>query len=129
MRAQSWKFNMEVVEGMQIDRGYISPYFVTHPEKMEVELDSPLVLLTERKISHMQDLLPLLEQIAKSGRSLVVVAEDLEGEALATLVLNKLRGIFPASQSRPRVSATAARRCCRIWPSCSERKSSRMNWA
>ena len=91
---------MEVVEGMQIDRGYISPYFVTHPEKMEVELDSPLVLLTERKISHMQDLLPLLEQIAKSGRSLVVVAEDLEGEALATLVLNKLRGILVLRRSQ-----------------------------
>ena len=92
--AKTTETTMEVVEGMQIDRGYISPYFVTHPEKMEVELDSPLVLLTERKISHMQDLLPLLEQIAKSGRSLVVVAEDLEGEALATLVLNKLRGIL-----------------------------------
>ena len=85
---------MEVVEGMQIDRGYISPYFVTNPEKMEVVLDSPLVLLTERKISHMQDLLPLLEQIAKSGRSFVVVAEDLDGEALATLVVNKLRGVL-----------------------------------
>ena len=85
---------MEVVEGMQIDRGYISPYFVTNPEKMEVVLDSPLVLLTERKISHMQDLLSLLEQIAKSGRSLVVVAEDLDGEALATLVVNKLRGVL-----------------------------------
>jgi len=85
---------MEVVEGMQIDRGYISPYFVTHPEKMEAVLDNPLVLLTERKISHMQDLLPLLEQIAKSGRAFVVVAEDLDGEALATLVVNKLRGVL-----------------------------------
>lgn len=92
--AKTTETAMEIVEGMQIDRGYISPYFVTNPEKMEVVLDSPLVLLTERKISHMQDLLSLLEQIAKSGRSLVVVAEDLEGEALATLVVNKLRGVL-----------------------------------
>lgn len=85
---------LEMVEGMQLDRGYISPYFVTHAEKMEAVLDSPLILLTDRKISHMQDLIPLLEQIAKSGRSLLLVAEDLDGEALATLVVNKLRGIL-----------------------------------
>jgi chaperonin GroEL len=92
--AKTTETNMEVVEGMQIDRGYISPYFVTHPEKMEAVMDSPLVLLTEKKVGHMQDLLPLLEQIAKSGRSLVIVAEDLEGEALATLVVNKIRGVL-----------------------------------
>jgi chaperonin GroEL len=85
---------LDVVEGMQLDRGYISPYFVTHAEKMEAVLDSPLILLTDRKISHMQDLIPLLEQIAKSGRALLLVAEDLDGEALATLVVNKLRGIL-----------------------------------
>jgi chaperonin GroEL len=85
---------LDVVEGMQIDRGYISPYFVTNPEKMEAVLDSPLILLTGRKISHMQDLIPLLEQVAKHGRALLLVAEDLDGEALATLVVNKLRGIL-----------------------------------
>jgi chaperonin GroEL len=85
---------LDVVEGMQIDRGYISPYFVTNPEKMEAVLDAPLILLTGRKISHMQDLIPLLEQVAKHGRALLIVAEDLDGEALATLVVNKLRGIL-----------------------------------
>lgn len=85
---------VEVVDGMQIDRGYISPYFVTHPDKMEVVLDDPLILLTERKISHMQDLLSLMEQIVKGGRSLLVVADDLEGEALATMVVNRLRGVL-----------------------------------
>lgn len=85
---------VDVVEGMQFDRGYISPYFVTGAEKMEAILDDPLVLLTERKITHMKDLLPLLEQIAKSGQSLAIVCEDLEGEALATLVVNKLRGVL-----------------------------------
>lgn len=85
---------VEVVEGMQIDRGYVSPYFVDQMEKMEAILDDPLILLTERKITHMQNLLPLLEQIAKSGRPLLIVADDLEGEALATLVVNKLRGVL-----------------------------------
>lgn len=83
---------LEVVEGMKFEHGYISPYFVTDPEKMEVVMESPLILLTEKKISHMLDLLPLLEQIAKAGRQLLVVAEDVDGEALATLVVNKLRG-------------------------------------
>ncbi len=92
--AKTTETSVDVVEGMQFDRGYISPYFVTGSEKMEAVLDEPLILLTERKITHMQDLLPLLEQIAKSGRSLLLVAEDLEGEALATLVVNKLRGVL-----------------------------------
>ena len=83
---------LEVVEGMQVDRGYISPYFVTNPEKMEAVLDSPVILLTSRKISRMQDLIPLLEKVAKHGRSLLMVADELDGEALATLVVNKLRG-------------------------------------
>jgi chaperonin GroEL len=85
---------LEVVEGMQFDRGYISPYFVTNPEKMVAELDEPLILLCEKKINRMDDLLPALEQIAKSGQSLLVVAEDVEGEALATLVVNKIRGVL-----------------------------------
>jgi chaperonin GroEL len=92
--AKTTETAVEVVEGMQFDRGYISPYFVTAAEKMEVVLDDPLILLTERKITHMKDLLPLLEQIAKSGRSLAIICEDLEGEALATLVVNKLRGVL-----------------------------------
>jgi chaperonin GroEL len=83
---------LEVVEGMQFDRGYLSPYFVTDPERMEVALENAYILIYEKKISSMKDLLPLLEQIAKSGKPLVIVAEDVEGEALATLVVNKLRG-------------------------------------
>ena len=83
---------LEVVEGMQFDRGYLSPYFVTDPERMECVLDNALILLHEKKISSMKDLLPLLEQIAKTGKPFVIVAEEVEGEALATLVVNKLRG-------------------------------------
>jgi chaperonin GroEL len=83
---------LEVVEGMQFDRGYLSPYFVTDPERMEVALENALILINEKKISSMKDLLPLLEQIAKGGKPLLIIAEDVEGEALATLVVNKLRG-------------------------------------
>src|SRR5208283_4043935 len=83
---------LDVVEGMQFDRGYLSPYFVTNTEKMLVELDDPSILICEKKISSLQDLLPLLEQVAKDGRPLLVIAEDVEGEALAALVVNKLRG-------------------------------------
>ncbi|MGA9979516.1 MAG: chaperonin GroEL [Candidatus Sulfotelmatobacter sp.] len=83
---------LEVVEGMQFDRGYLSPYFVTDPERMEVALENAYILINEKKISSMKDLLPLLEQIAKGGKPLLIVAEDVEGEALATLVVNKLRG-------------------------------------
>ncbi len=85
---------LEVVEGMQFDRGYLSPYFITNPDKMEVELDNPYILLYDKKISNLKDLLPILEQIQKTGRPLLIVAEDIEGEALATLVLNKLRGVL-----------------------------------
>ena len=92
--ARTTETTMEVVEGMQFDRGYLSPYFVTNPEKMEVILDDALILLTEKKIAHLNDLVPLLEKVAKSGRSLLLVAEDFEGEALATLVVNKLRGVL-----------------------------------
>ena len=83
---------LEVVEGMQFDRGYLSPYFVTDPERMEAALENAYILIHEKKISSMKDLLPLLEQIAKSGKPLLIIAEDVEGEALATLVVNKLRG-------------------------------------
>jgi chaperonin GroEL len=90
--AKSLETQLEVVEGMQFDRGYLSPYFVTDPERMEVGLEEPLILLHEKKISNMKDLLPLLEQVARQGKPLVIVAEDIEGEALATLVVNKIRG-------------------------------------
>ena len=95
--AKATETTLEVVEGMQFDRGYLSPYFVTAPEKMEAALDDPYILLSEKKIANMADLLPLLEKIAKSGRSLLVVAEDVESEPLATLVVNKLRGILPSA--------------------------------
>ncbi|MEJ2671998.1 MAG: chaperonin GroEL [Deltaproteobacteria bacterium] len=90
--AKAMETSLEVVEGMQFDRGYVSPYFVTNPEKMEVNLEEPLILIHEKKVSAMKDLLPLLEQIAKMGKPLLIIAEDVEGEALATLVVNKLRG-------------------------------------
>jgi chaperonin GroEL len=90
--AKTMETQLEVVEGMQFDRGYLSPYFVTDPERMEVVLENAYILIHEKKVSSMKDLLPLLEQIAKGGRPLVIIAEDVEGEALATLVVNKLRG-------------------------------------
>jgi len=89
---KSLETELDVVEGMQFDRGYLSPYFVTDPEAMECSLDEPLILLHEKKIANMKDLLPLLEQVARQGRPLLIVAEDIEGEALATLVVNKIRG-------------------------------------
>jgi chaperonin GroEL len=90
--AKSMETTLDVVEGMQFDRGYLSPYFVTDPERMEAVLENPLILIHEKKISNLKDLLPILEQIAKMGKPLVVIAEEVEGEALATLVVNKLRG-------------------------------------
>src|SRR5512143_764932 len=90
--AKSMTTSLDVVEGMQFDRGYLSPYFVTDPERMEASLEDALILIHEKKISSMKDLLPILEQIAKAGRPFIIIAEDVEGEALATLVVNKLRG-------------------------------------
>jgi chaperonin GroEL len=90
--AKTLETSLEVVEGMQFDRGYLSPYFVTDPERMEVVLENPLILIHEKKISAMKDLLPVLELVARSGRPLLIIAEDIEGEALATIVVNKLRG-------------------------------------
>ncbi len=92
--SQTMKTELSVVEGMQFDRGYLSPYFCTNTEKMICELDNPYILLTDRKISNIQEILPLLEQIVKQGEKLLIVADDVEGEALTTLVLNKLRGTF-----------------------------------
>jgi chaperonin GroEL len=90
--AKSLETELEVVEGMQFDRGYISPYFVTNAEKMPVEMEDPYVLICEKKLSQLQELLPLLEAVVQAGKPLVIIAEDVEGEALATLVVNKLRG-------------------------------------
>ncbi|MCU0574326.1 MAG: chaperonin GroEL, partial [Syntrophobacteraceae bacterium] len=92
--AKSMETSLDVVEGMQFDRGYLSPYFVTNPEKMEVELEEPYILCNEKKISNMKDMLPILEQIARMNRPLMIIAEDVEGEALATLVVNRLRGVL-----------------------------------
>jgi len=85
---------VEIVEGMQFDKGYLSPYFVTDPERMEAVLENPMILLNEKKISNVQDMVPILEKVAKSGQPLLIIAEDIEGEALATLVVNRLRGIL-----------------------------------
>jgi chaperonin GroEL len=95
--AKAMDSTLEVVEGMQFDRGYLSPYFVTDPERMEAVLEEPLILLHEKKISNMKDLLPVLEQVARQGRPLLIVAEEVEGEALATLVVNKIRGTLAAA--------------------------------
>src|SRR5207342_3573164 len=95
--AKSMETSLEVVEGMQFDRGYLSPYFVTDSERMEVVLENPVILIHEKKISSMKDLLPVLEQVARLGRPLLIIAEDIEGEALATLVVNKLRGTLQAA--------------------------------
>ncbi len=92
--AKGFETTLDVVEGMQFDRGYLSPYFVTDAERMEVVFENPLILIHEKKLSNMKDLLPILEQVNKTGRALLIIAEDIEGEALATLVVNKLRGVL-----------------------------------
>jgi chaperonin GroEL len=95
--AKTLETSLDVVEGMQFDRGYLSAYFVTDPERMEVVLENPVILIHEKKIASMKDLLPILEQVARLGRPLLIIAEDIEGEALATLVVNKLRGTLHAA--------------------------------
>src|SRR5437773_4100487 len=95
--AKSMETSLDVVEGMQFDRGYLSPYFVTDPERMEVVLENPVILIHEKKISSMKDLLPVLELVVHAARPLLIVADDIEGEALATLVVNKLRGTLHAA--------------------------------
>ena len=97
--SQTIETTLEVVEGMQFDRGYLSPYFVTDAETMEVALENPVVLLSEKKISSMRDMLPILEEVAKLGRSILIIAEDIEGEALATLVVNRLRGTLAVAST------------------------------
>jgi len=98
--AKSMETTLETVEGMQFDRGYVSPYFVTDADRMEVSLEDPLILIYDKKISSMKDLLPILEQVAKQGKSLVIVAEEIEGEALATLVVNKIRGTLSVAATK-----------------------------
>jgi len=88
------KTELDLVEGMQFDRGYVSAYMATDMEKMVAELDNPYILITDKKISNIQDILPLLEQIVQGGQKLLIIAEDIEGEALTTLIINKLRGTF-----------------------------------
>src|ERR1043165_2820567 len=90
--AKTMVTELKTVEGMQFDRGYLSPYFVTDPERMECVLEDPYILIYEKRIANMKDILPLLEQTARAGKPLVLIAEDVEGEALTTLVVNKLRG-------------------------------------
>ena len=94
---KSLETELDVVEGMQFDRGYLSPYFITDPEKMQIELEDPVILMFDKKISNMKDLVPLLEEVARSAKPLLVMAEDIEGEALATLVVNKQRGTLKAA--------------------------------
>src|SRR5581483_2494101 len=92
--AKGIETTLEVVEGMQFDRGYLSPYFITDPDKMQAVLDEPVILLSEKKITLLKDLIPLLEQLAQARKSLFIVAEEVDGEALATLVVNKVRGVI-----------------------------------
>ena len=108
---------LEFTEGMQFDKGYISPYFVTDPDRMEAVLEDAYLLLHAAKISSIADLLPLLEQIAQAGKPLLVVAEDVEGEALSTLVVNRIRGLLSSSRSRRPSSVTGVRRCWTTSPS------------
>ena len=103
---------IEVVEGMQFDRGYISPYMVTDNEKMEAELEDPYILITDKKVSNIQDLLPALELVVKNGGKMLLIAEEVEGDALATLVVNKLRGTLTCVAVKARVMATDGKRCC-----------------
>ena len=106
--------DLEIVEGMQFDRGYISAYMVTDTDKMEAVLDNPYILITDKKISNIQEILPLLEQIVQQGRKLLIISEDIEGEALSTIVLNKLRGTFTCVGVKAPGLVTEERRCWKI---------------
>ena len=108
--------SVEVVEGMQFDRGYISAYFVTDTEKMEAELENPYILIYDKKISSMKDMLPILETTAQSGRPLLIISEDVEGEALATLVVNRLRGSLRVCAVKAPGFATGGRKCLKTLP-------------
>ena len=115
--SKSLETELEVVEGMQFDRGYLSPYFITNAEKMTVELEDPYILIHEKKLGGLQALLPLLEAVVRASKPLLIIAEDVEGDALATLVVNKLRGGLKVAASRLPGSVTGAKQCLRILPS------------
>jgi chaperonin GroEL len=115
--SQTFGLELELTEGMRFDKGYISPYFVTDAERMEVELEDPYILLVSSKISTVKDLLPLLEKVMQSGKPLAIIAEDVEGEALATLVVNKIRGTFKSVAIKAPALMTAARPCSPTWAS------------
>jgi len=115
--AKGLETELDVVEGMQFDRGYLSPYFITNADKMVVELQNPYILIHEKKLSDLQPLLPILEAVVQSNRPLLIIAEDIEGQALATLVVNKLRGGLKVAAVKAPASAIAARPCWRTSPS------------
>ena len=121
---QSLGLETEYTEGMQFDRGYLSAYFVTNAERMEAVLEDPLILITDKKISSVKDLLPALEKAVGQSKPMLIIAEDVDGEALATLVVNKLRGTLSVLASRRRASAIGARRCCATSPSSPAARSS-----
>ena len=111
------KTELELVEGMEFDQGYLSPYFVTDAEKMECSLDDPYILIHEKKISNMKDRLPLLEKVARAGKPLLIISEETEGEVLATLVVNKIRGTLQTAAVKAPGTVTGAKRCSKISPS------------
>ena len=109
--AKSLETTLDVVEGMQFDKGYLSPYFATDAQSLECVLEDPYILINEKKLSNMRDMLPLLEKTAQTGRPLLIISEDVEGEALATLVVNKIRGTLKVCAVKAPGSAIAAKRC------------------
>ncbi len=120
---------LELTEGMRFDKGYINPYFVTDPERQEAVFEDPYILIANQKISNIKDLLPIVDKVIQEGKELLIIAEDVEGEALATLVLNKIRGIFKSVAVKAPASATVARRSCRTSRSSPVVRSSPKRWA
>ena len=114
--AKGTETEVKVVEGMQFDRGYISPYFMTNSDKMEADLSNPSILICDKKISSMKDLLPILEPVAREGKELLIIAEDVDGEALTTLLSTSSAALSRLLPSGLQASVTAARRCCRTSP-------------
>ena len=117
VEGQTFGLELDFVEGMRFDKGYISPYSVTDAERMEAVLDNPYILFVAAKISNVRELVPVLEKVMQSSRPLLIVAEDVEGEALATLVVNKIRGTFTSVSVKAPGFGERRRRCCRTWPS------------
>ena len=115
--SNTFGIELELTEGMQFDKGFLSPDFVTDPERQEAVLDEPVILFYNSKVSAVHDLVPVLEKVMQTGKPLLIIAEDVDGEALATLVVNKIRGTFTSVAVKAPASASAARRCCRTWPS------------